>query len=174
MAGKKRSRNSSADAVGVDVESAAKSVGEDVDSTRPQLARARGAWQSEERISALVALLENGIPLRAACASLRIPETSLRQRMAADEELESWINDARAAAEARHVAKVANADDWKASAWWLERRGGEEWAPPVKRESREVSGPDGGPVRVAAVDVVTRMSDAELAEAARTLLGSGE
>lgn len=146
--------------------------GSESDNSRPSLSRVRGAWQSEERICALIALLENGIPLRASCAALRIPETSLRDKMAVDDELRAWVEDARAAAEARHVQKVANADDWKASAWWLERTHADAWSPPKNRN--EISGPDGAPVQLAAVDAVDRMSDAELTAAAKTLLGGGE
>lgn len=157
-----------------DEAAAVERVGDDGDdgiSIRPTLSRARGAWQSEERIAALIAMLEQGIPLRASCAALRIPETSLREKMAVDPELCDWVNDARASAEARHVAKVAVADDWKASAWWLERRAPDEWAPP--KERREVSGPGGGPVQLAAVDAVDRMSPEELSAAARALLDGG-
>ncbi|HEX9952798.1 MAG TPA: hypothetical protein VGB53_13580 [Rubricoccaceae bacterium] len=34
--------------------------------------------------------------------------------------------------------------DWKASAWWLERRNPKEWK---RVEARELSGPDGAPIR---------------------------
>ena len=172
MAGRIGARRKRESAESSGLEMAESKGGAEVDNSRPSLPRVRGAWQSEERICALIALLENGIPLRASCAALRIPETSLREKMAVDDELRGWVDDARAAAEARHVQKVASADDWKASAWWLERTHGDAWSPPKARQ--EVSGPGGGPVAFSAVDAVDRMSDAELQSTARTLLGGGE
>lgn len=179
MAGKKRARNSSAEAIGVDAGSGAESAdgGREGAVKRASLdvvthTRARAEWRNDERISALVAMLELGIPTVAACAKLAIPRRSLYDAMEADEDLRQRIEDARATWEADYVQRIATNQDWKAQAWVLERRIPKRWAPP--KERKEVTGADGGPVRLASVDVVTRMSDVELAEAARTLLGSGE
>lgn len=176
MAGKKRSRNSSAEAVGVEArsggESGEESVVERTSSDVVTHTRARAEWRNDERISALVAMLELGIPTVAACAKLAIPRRSLYDAMEADEALRQRIEDARATWEADYVRGIATDPDWKAKAWVLERRIPKRWAPP--KERKEVTGANGGPVKLASVDVVDRMSDAELAEAARTLLGSGE
>jgi hypothetical protein len=57
--------------------------------------------------------------------------------------------------------KTAAADDWRAAAWILERRHPEHYA---RMERREVSGPDGGPLRVEVsswVDLVRQATQAE-------------
>lgn len=134
--------------------------------------RARAEWRNDERIGALVAMLELGIPVVAACAKLAIPRRSLYDAMEADEALKQRIDDARASWEAQAVGRIMEADDWKAQAWALERRIPKRWAPPKARQ--EVSGPGGGPVQLAAVDAVDRMSHEELSAAAKTLLGGNE
>jgi hypothetical protein len=91
--------------------------------------------------------------------------------MEADEALRQRIDDARASWEAQAVGRIMEADDWKAQAWALERRIPARWAPP--KERKEVSGPGGGPVQLAAVDAVDRMSPEELSAAARALLDGG-
>jgi len=55
---------------------------------------------------------------------------------------------AEADAETRAVAQIITAgrDDWRANAWFLERRRPAEWSPRVRTE---LSGPDGGPISVA-------------------------
>jgi len=133
--------------------------------------RARAEWRNDERIGALVAMLELGIPIVAACAKLAIPRRSLYDAMEADEALRQRIDDARASWEAQAVGRIMEADDWKAQAWALERRIPARWAPP--KERKEVSGPGGGPVQLAAVDAVDRMTDTELSAAARALLDGG-
>lgn len=57
------------------------------------------------------------------------------------------LHAALAAAEARSVVTIAEASktDWKAAAWWLERRLPAEWRP---RAQLEHSGPGGGPVEI--------------------------
>ena len=134
--------------------------------------RARIEWKTAERIGALVAMLELGIPVVAACAKLAIPRRSLYDAMEADEALRQRIDDARASWEAQAVGRIMEADDWKAQAWALERRIPKRWAPP--KERKEVSGPGGGPVQLSAVDAVDRMSHEELSAAAKTLLVGGE
>lgn len=134
--------------------------------------RARAEWHTDGRITALTALLEMGVPMNAACARLAIPRSSLNGAMETNEPLRQRIEAARASWEAGHVAYISADLDWKARAWMLERRIPKRWSPPKNRS--EISGPDGAPVQLAAVDAVDRMSDAELTAAAKTLLGGGE
>ncbi len=70
---------------------------------------------------------------------------------------------ARAEGETRLLARVIKAgeEDWRAAAWILERRHPEQYA---RMERREVSGPDGGPLRVEVsswVDLVRQATQAE-------------
>lgn len=81
------------------------------------------------------------------------------------------IEKARAEAEARLVLRIAKAAEepktWQAAAWLLERRDPKRWG----RVSRtEISGPDGGAIQS---EVVSTVSDAELAALADKIAGAG-
>lgn len=173
--GARRKRNSAESSSQIDdFESASKGVerGESKSLDIVSHSRARAEWRNDERISALIAMLELGIPTVAACAKLAIPRRSLYDAMETDADLRQRVEDARATWEADYVQRIATNPDWKAQAWILERRIPKRWSPPKNRS--EISGPDGAPVQLAAVDAVDRMSDAELTAAAKTLLGGGE
>lgn len=65
------------------------------------------------------------------------------------------VDQAEADAEAKDIAKLKASKDWKATAWRLERRHQDRWG---GKQRHEISGPDGGPVRVD----MTKLSDDEL------------
>lgn len=56
------------------------------------------------------------------------------------------IKKAHATAESIRVRIINNASEknWQAAAWWLERKHSDRWS---RKEKRELSGPDGGPIR---------------------------
>lgn len=57
------------------------------------------------------------------------------------------VSKARAAAEIRNLEIVQTAanDDWKAAAWFLERKYNEKWG---RKEKTELTGKNGGPVEI--------------------------
>ena len=111
----------------------------------PRARASEGRRWSDEQIDALCALLEHGVPMRAACARIGIPRTSLWEARKVDEELDVRVRDAMCAWEARLVEKIATDEDWKSAAWLLERRRPKAWGPPKTRVEQEVTGRDGAP-----------------------------
>ena len=55
----------------------------------------------------------------------------------------SAVKDAEAEAINYHVRKIHADEGWQSSAWFLERRRSDDYR---KRESKEISGPEGGPI----------------------------
>jgi len=86
-------------------------------------------------------MLANGVPLRIAARSIDVDPRTVR-RWLAEGDLRERVEELRsahaadstgaAAAEARMVVLLLRASrfDWRASAWWLERRYPERWAVP--------------------------------------------
>lgn len=68
------------------------------------------------------------------------------------------LEQAEAEAETRAIAIISNAaiDTWQAAAWYLERKHPDRWS---AKQKTEISGPNGGPLKV--VDV-SKLTDAEL------------
>jgi hypothetical protein len=60
-----------------------------------------------------------------------------------------------------HIAKAAQKGDWKAAAWWLERKANERWGRPERKPPP-------------ATDDVSKMSDAELRARVRELMAQEE
>ena len=111
---------------------------------------------TEEQFDSILAALSCGVPLEAACASVRVPRSTMYDWMKADPEFRAIIDDARDAWSRAHVEYVAQAADWKARTWLLERRLPKEYAAMTKH-----AGHDGGAL----------LADAELLELARRALG---
>jgi hypothetical protein len=79
-------------------------------------------------------------------------------------ELLEAVEQAAARAKVRAAAQIAKAAeaDWRAAAWFLERRDPETFGPPTAR--LEHSGPDGGPMTLDALGIdLDRLSDRDLA-----------
>lgn len=115
-----------------------------------------------------------GLSYERAAESAGLGRTALSRWMAAEAEgdlrfrgVSDALAKARAEGETRLIARVIKAgeEDWRAAAWILERRHPEHYA---RMERREVSGPDGGPLRVEVsswVDLVRQATAAESAPA---------
>ena len=99
-------------------------------------------------------LLENlrsGMSIVAACALANISRSTYYGWVDKDEK---WAEEVKAAirfGEAVHVARISHAsvDDWRASAWFLERRFPNEWGP--KQELSVQTNQDGGAALVLAM-----------------------
>jgi hypothetical protein len=86
-------------------------------------------------------------------------------------ELVDGVEKARARAEMQSVALIRKAAEknWQAAAWYLERRNYQEWG---RKDKVEVSGPQGGPIPIAAVvahlsQTVQTLTDEQLEGAAK-------
>ncbi len=91
---------------------------------------------TKERTDRLVALLRAGQNREAACAAVGIGSATLRRWIAAAEggdkrlvRFAEKIHEAESEAETRAVAQVQlhGKTDWRALAWWLERRFPKKW-----------------------------------------------
>ena len=86
---------------------------------------ARRSKATEARIEALLAALRVGNTRDASAGHAGIVRTTLYRWLERDPALRTRVEKAEADAEVRFTAQVARAaadDDWRAAAWWLERR----------------------------------------------------
>lgn len=102
----------------------------------------RPSKYTPERADALLAAVKAGNTFKAACGHVGITETALAHWRRRYVDFADRLARAEADAEVLHVSLVTQAarnGDWRASAWWLERRRSGEW-----RERRDVNvGGDG-------------------------------
>ena len=112
---------------------------------------ARRPKRSPEREQAILAALRVGNTRRAAAAAAEIhPDTFYTWLV--DPSFSEAVQKAEADAEQRflgNVAKAAQAGNWQAAAWWLERRKHEDYR---RREGVELTGRDGGPIKTTVID----------------------
>ena len=100
-------------------------------------AMARPAKLTPERADDLVVLLAARVPVEVAARSVNVSRRTL-DRWLRQDELRERVERARAAgaestdalSEARAVVLILRAaqEDWRAAAWWLERRHPQRWA----------------------------------------------
>ena len=85
---------------------------------------ARRSKATEARIEALLVALRAGNTREAAAGHAGIDRTTLYRWLERDPALRTRVEKAEADAEVRFEAQVAQGagDDWRAAAWWLERR----------------------------------------------------
>ena len=86
---------------------------------------ARPSKATEPRIETLLVALGTGCTREAACDHAGIVRTTLYRWVESKPGLRARVEKAEADAEVRFTAQVARAagdDDWRAAAWWLERR----------------------------------------------------
>lgn len=101
---------------------------------------ARATKLTPERTSRLVQLLRDGNWREHACAAVGIDARTLRTWLARETEGEPFasfalaIREAEAAAETDAVSALRSlgSDDWRALAWWLERRFPGRWGESLK------------------------------------------
>lgn len=123
-----------------------------------------------ERHERIVGIIRVGLTVERACAMAGIAKPSfydwLRRGARAREQPEEQrsaedaaclafldaIEQAEAQAELRSVVRIGRAAEsqWQADAWFLERRFPDRWG---RRERHELSGPGGGPIAVAAIEL---------------------
>ncbi|MBF6604995.1 MAG: hypothetical protein IVW53_05365 [Chloroflexi bacterium] len=84
----------------------------------------RRSKATETRIEALLSALRAGSTREGAAGHAGIDRTTLYRWLAGDARLRARVEQAEADFEVRSVAQIAQAaaDDWRASAWLLERR----------------------------------------------------
>jgi transposase len=141
-----------------------------------------------ERIAQAVS---SGASYRAAALSAGVAESTVRSWLARGRaeqgarrhargerpyvELVEAVEQAAGRAEVRAAVLIAKAaeSDWRAAAWFLERRDPETFGPPAAR--LEHSGPGGGPVTLDALGLdLDRLSDRDLASLQRILVKGTE
>lgn len=86
--------------------------------------------RTDARIAALVEALRAGATRRAAAAAVGISEDTLKRWELGSPTLRADFEKAEAEAMLQAVECIRKAAlvDWRAAAWWLERRGSREWS----------------------------------------------
>lgn len=106
----------------------------------------------------LLQALREGCTRRAACAYAGIGESTLYDHLSQLPEFSESLTRAEDAAEAGFtlvIQKAAADGDWKAAESWLKRRRRTDWGDKVEQE---ISGKDGGPIEVKAIDYRTSLA----------------
>jgi hypothetical protein len=117
----------------------------------PRMSRRPGqpTKRSPERETAILNALRVGNTRRASARGAEITEDTLANWMRADPAFFGAVEHAEAEAARRFVGNIAKAagNNWRAAAWWLERRRPADFG---KRAGLELTGKGGGPVEVKA------------------------
>ena len=106
----------------------------------------RPTKQTPETEKKLVAALRKGNTRRAACAHAGISEDTLANWSKGSSDFSDALTRAENTSEFGYVDVIqecANAGDWKAAAWWLERRRKEEYS-----SRQEHTGANGGALKI--------------------------
>lgn len=114
---------------------------------------------TEEQSIKIATMIGVGVPIRGACAKAGISHQTHYNWMSAGERDDAEGKDTPQARHYRRVqvetANVADgsiqtvraSEDWRAHAWWLERRLPNEFG-----ERKQITGADGGPIQIHSVD----------------------
>lgn len=146
---------------------------------KPKAKPGRKTRLTPERQAKIVNAIRAGAYIETAAAAAGINKTSLYAWLKKGERYPGTIfsafadavNEALAQAEMRDVLAISKAagEDWRAAAWRLERKFPGRWGQITRTQ---ISGPDGGPVRVNTNVDVTTLTDEQLAAlAGRPLVG---
>lgn len=107
---------------------------------------ARPPKKNEARVYEILQGLSIGMSRRAASALGGISDDTLRRWMKSDDTLAHSVERAEATASQTAVESIHRASidgDWRAAAWWLERRRPEEWG-----KRTQIETPAGVSIRV--------------------------
>lgn len=106
---------------------------------------ARPTKRTPEREARLYEALRAGNTRRASCAYAGISQSCFASWLDRFGDFRDAIEKAEADAEIRNVAIIQKAasESWQAAGWWLERR-----RPGDYRQRQEVTGADGGPLKI--------------------------
>lgn len=89
-----------------------------------------------QRQQAVELALRNGATKRLACQYAGMDESTFYRLIARNSHFREAVQEAEAHHEMQMVSRIkasANAGDWKAAAWWLERQRYDEWGAPLDR-----------------------------------------
>jgi hypothetical protein len=115
--------------------------------------------------------IQSGVDKKVAAAMVNIGEATLyrwlKDAEAPDasielQEFRESIERAEAEAEVIKVARItqaANNGNWKAASWWLERKHPQRWSE-TKKLQTEITGADGGPIKISIEDAKKAVLDA--------------
>lgn len=105
----------------------------------------------DERCETILQTLRQGNTKRVAHLSAGVASSTFYEWVERYPEFADAVEKAEAEAESLHVVNIRthSADNWQASAWWLERRRHDDWR---KRETQEITGAGGGPLIVERVE----------------------
>jgi hypothetical protein len=114
-----------------------------------------------QRRETLLKALEAGNTRKAACAYAGLSEDAFARYCASNPDFTDDVGEAEAKAVIRHVGLILQAanKDWRAAAWWLERKFPDEWG----RKNRTIlTGADRGPIAVQEVHFdLSKLTDHE-------------
>ncbi len=101
----------------------------------------------DDRVAGILQSLRQGNTLRVAALTNGISYQTLNEWRKEYPDFSEAVEKAEGEAEALHVVNIRthSADNWQASAWWLERRRHGDWR---KVEEQRLTGEDGGPITV--------------------------
>jgi hypothetical protein len=114
-----------------------------------------------QRRETLLEALTAGNTRKAACACAGFSEDAFARYCTAYPNFAEAVREAEATAEIRNVGKIQQASEknWRAAAWWLERRHPQEWG---RKNQTIQTGADGGQIAVQEIPFdLTKLTDHE-------------
>lgn len=146
---------------------------------------ARPTKLDKELQDRFIAAIQAGNDKKVAAQMVGIGETTLYRWLSegskedADQEFREFrelVIRAEAQAEVSKVAQVTiavNNGEWKAATWWLERKHPERWAQ-TQRIQTEISGPNGGPIKLSVDDMKKAILESLKEGTSYGIIGEGE
>ena len=88
----------------------------------PIIIKPRSTWALR-----LPILLAQGMSISEACQQVGVSRSTYYRRLNADPDFRHQVEYAQQSVKSECLAKVISANDWRAAAWYLEKRYPEEW-----------------------------------------------